>query len=235
MASSLRVAHCSDIHLSGGPGDPARAAFARALAAIRRQQPDLMLLAGDLFDANSVPDEAVRWAMDALAGLPFQVAMIPGNHDCMAPGGVFRRFDFGAIPNVAMLAEEGGCLVELPALGASVWGRAMESHAPGFRPLAGVPAKPAWSRWHLGMGHGYFVPRGEDPGRSSPIRIEEIEASGFDYLALGHHHAAMELVAPGHCASYCGSPTDDLGRGPTYALVELPEAGPGRLAIHLVD
>ena len=235
MADRLRVAHCSDIHLSGGPEDPARAAFARALAAMRRRGPDLLLLAGDLFDANSVPEDAAEWAMDVLARLPFPVAMIPGNHDCMAQDGIFRRFDFGAIPNVSMLADEPGSFVEPPGLGASVWGRGMASHSPGFLPLAGVPARSPSSRWHLGMGHGFFVPRGEEAGRSSPIRMEEIEASGLDYLALGHHHAAMELVGPGFCAAYSGSPTDDLGRGATYAMVDLCSGLPPSLAIHLVD
>ena len=74
MADRLRVAHCSDIHLSGGPDDP-----------------DLMLPAGDLFDANSVPDDAVAREMERLArsatcavvGLPFgqpsRLAIHPGH------------------------------------------------------------------------------------------------------------------------------------------------------------
>jgi DNA repair exonuclease SbcCD nuclease subunit len=229
--AGLRIAHCSDIHLSGGAADPCRAGFARALAAIRARSPDLMLLAGDLFDTNTVPDETVLWAMDALAALPFPVAMIPGNHDCMVAGGVYRRFDFGAIANVVFLGDEPGSVVALPALDAVVWGRGMVDHAPTFRPLAGIPARPPGARWSLGLGHGIFVPRGEQTYRSSPIRMEEIEASGFDYLALGHHHAAMDLATPKICAAYSGSPTDTLGCGPSYAMVEL--AGPGAAVLRI--
>lgn len=237
MTDRLRIAHCSDIHLGANGAsadDPCRPRFARALDAMTAQRPDMMLLAGDLFDTNSVDDGTVRWAMAALARLPFPVAMIPGNHDCLAENAVFRRHDFGRIANVRLLADEAGSRTELPELGVSVWGKGMVEHSSDFRPLAGSPKRPDGMRWHLGLGHGLFVPRGETSERSSPIRMEEIEAAGFDYLALGHHHAAMELVTPAATAAYSGSPTDDVGRGATYAIVDLAAGRAPALAIHVV-
>ncbi|MBI3504138.1 MAG: DNA repair exonuclease [Proteobacteria bacterium] len=233
MTDRLRVAHCSDIHLGANGAVAAR--FARALDAIGRQRPDLLLLAGDLFDANSVADETVVRAMEALGALAFPVAMIPGNHDCMADGAVFRRHDFGRIANVTLLADEAGSRATLPELGVSVWGKGMVEHSPDFRPLAGSPARPDSCRWHLGLAHGLFVPRGETSERASQIRMEEIESAGFDYLALGHHHAAMELVTPRAVAAYSGSPTDDVGRGATYALVDLAAGRAPELSIRCVD
>lgn len=238
MTDRLRVAHCSDIHLGTNGAvvdDPCRARFARALAAIGDQRPDLLLLAGDLFDTNSVADETVVWAMERLGELRFPVAMIPGNHDCMAGDAVFRRHDFGRIPNVRLLADEAGSHAAFPSLGVSVWGKGMVEHSQDFRPLAGSPKRPDGLRWHLGLGHGLFVPRGETTERSSPIRMEEIEAAGFDYLALGHHHAAMELVTPKAVAAYSGSPTDDVGRGPTYAIIEFVAGHAPELSIRIVN
>jgi exonuclease SbcD len=232
MTGRLRIAHCSDIHL--GANDAVAPRFARALAAIGRQKPDLMLLAGDLFDTNDVDDETVVWAMERLGELRFPVAMIPGNHDCMTGNAIFRRHDFGRIANVRLLADEDGSHAVFPEIGASVWGKGMVEHSQDFRPLAGSPRRPDGMRWNLGMGHGLFVPRGESSERSSPIRMEEIEAAGFDYLALGHHHAAMELVTPLAVAAYSGSPTDDVGRGATYAVVDLAAGRAPQLAIHLV-
>ena len=76
MADRLRVAHRSDIHLSGGTDDRARVAFARALAAMRRHDPGVMPDAGGLLDSRSVPG-------DAVAGLPFgqpsRLATHPGH------------------------------------------------------------------------------------------------------------------------------------------------------------
>lgn len=242
MLPSLRIAHCSDIHLDGdsyrddAPGDDwFRAGFDRALAAIRAHDPDLMLLAGDLFDSNTAPDDTIRWSMDILAAQPFPIVMIPGNHDCMADGAIYRRFDFNAIGNVRMLAAERGEIARLDKLGVAVWGKGMVEHDPAYLPLAGCPARPDGCRWYLGMGHGIHVPHDGSTGRSSPIHMREIEDSPCDYLALGHHHAAMELLTDSTAAAYSGSPTDTVGRGATYIIAELRENGVPTLQVHQID
>lgn len=244
MIESLRIAHCSDIHLDGDhysngenlpAGDHYRECFVRTLAAIRGEQPDMMLLAGDLFDSNQAPPETIQWAMERLAEQPFPIAMIPGNHDCLAQDAIYRRFDFNCIPNVEMLATEAGSLARIPSLEVAVWGKGMVDHAPTFSPLGGRPDRPEGCRWYLGMGHGIHVPHGEPNHRSSPIHMREIEESPFDYLALGHHHAAMELVTDTAAAAYSGSPTDDVGRGHTYVVVDLAAGVRPRLQVKLVD
>jgi predicted phosphodiesterase len=233
MADTLRIAHCADIHLDGaahgdaglGPDGVYRRGFVAVLAAMRAQTPDLMLLAGDLFDSNRASLATIEWAMDTLARQPFPIVMIPGNHDCMDDGAIFARHDFDRIPNVTLLAAPQGGIAHLPALDVAVWGKGMVEHSPAFRPLAGCPPRPAGIGWYLAMGHGLFVPRGADTHRSSPIHQHQIEASPCDYIALGHHHAAMEIVTGGAAAAFSGSPTDDLGLGATYAMIDL---SPGR-------
>ena len=199
---------------------------------MRGHHPDLMLLAGDLFDSNRASPETIAWAMDVLARQPFPIVMIPGNHDCMEPGAIYARHDFDAIPNVRMLADPRGRIVRLPELGVVAWGKGMVEHAPHYRPLEGCPARPTGCRWYLGLAHGLFVPRGGQTDRSSPIHMREIETSPCDYLALGHHHAAMELVTERSIAAYSGSPTDKIGRGATYAMVDLSVNDAPVLTIH---
>lgn len=243
MPDALRIVHCSDIHLDGDGhhhlvGDAARAAlrdaFALALAEMRAQSPDLMLLAGDLFDANSASADTIEWAMETLGRQPFPVVMIPGNHDCLEAGAIFRRYDFNAIPNVSMLAAEAGEVARLDSLEVAVWGKGMVEHSTGYRPLQGCPERPDGCRWFLGLGHGIFVPHGESTGRSSPIHMQEIEDNPCDYLALGHHHAALELVNEKAFASYSGSPTDTIGRGATYVVVDLGADDERSLAVRPV-
>ncbi|MEO9190135.1 MAG: metallophosphoesterase [Acetobacteraceae bacterium] len=231
MIDTLRIAHCSDIHLDG---DDLRGAFATALAAMRAHQPHLMLLAGDLFDSNKAASETIHWAMETLGRQPFPILMIPGNHDCMEDGAIYARHDFDAIPNVRMLASPNGSLARLPALGVAAWGKGMVEHAPHYSPLGGCPDRPDDCRWYLGLGHGLFVPHGGDTDRSSPIHMREIEASPCDYLALGHHHAAMELVTDKAMAAYSGSPTDKLGRGATYVIADLPTGASPVVTIHTI-
>ena len=226
MRDRLKIAHCSDIHLDGdahGSGADTRAGFALALAHIAAQSPDLMLLAGDLFDTNAARLETIQWAMEALAGLAFPVVMIPGNHDCMMEGAIYRRHDFNRIPNVRLLAAETGEIAYLPGLGVAAWGKGMVDHSTRYSPLGGCPARPGDCRWY-----------GADTDRSSPIHMREIEASACDYLALGHHHAAMELVTDRASAAYSGSPTDLIGRGATYVLVELAAGQAPSVAVQTI-
>ena len=61
--------------------------------------------------------------------------------------------------------------------------------------------------------------------------MSEIEESPFDYLALGHHHAAMKLGTNGVTASYCGSPTDTVGGAATYAIIDIQKEIDTRLEI----
>ena len=74
--------------------------------------------------------------------------------------------------------------------------------------------------------HGYCVDR-DLQSFSSLIRPEEIEASGFDYLALGHVHVFSFMEHGVTKAAYCGSPNKGLGKDDmSAALVELnPQKG----------
>jgi DNA repair exonuclease SbcCD nuclease subunit len=240
----LRIAHCSDIHLDtdyhGGQGnlalrDAYRGIFADLLARIRGHAPDVLALPGDLFDSNRASAGTVLWAAEQLAALPFPVVMIPGNHDCLEEGAVFGRFDFGGAPNVHFLGAPEGERRRLPGLALSVWGRGMVTHQPEFRPLAGLPA-PEPERWNLALGHGIFVRERGDGYRSSPVRAEEIAASGYDYVALGHHHALLDVSRGETAAYYSGAPVPiSPERKGTYLIVELASGSPARVTVHALE
>jgi len=243
MTKTLRIAHCSDIHLdgdgyhhslSGDAHSAYRDAFAHALATMQTHKPDLMLLAGDLFDANSASADTIEWSMSILEKQPFPILMIPGNHDCMGGDAIYRRYDFNQIPNVDNLTAEAGEIAYVKNLGAAVWGKGMVDHSPEFDPLGGCPERPDDCHWFLGMGHGIHVPHGAETGRSSPIHMSDIEASTCDYLALGHHHAALELVTDKATAAYSGSPTDGVGRGATYVIIDLAETSEAKVTVHAI-
>ena len=222
-AGVLRVAHCSDIHLAGDHhgADYYKDGFIAVLAAARARQPGLLMLAGDLFDSNTADDGTIAWAMDVLDSQPYPVVMIPGNHDCLEAGAIYHRFDFDALPNVHMLSAPAGEVRCLEGLDVAVWGKGMVDHCADYEPVLGAPPRPEGVQWYLGLGHGIYVPHGAETGRSSPIHARDIASSPCDYLALGHHHAALEVHDGDTAAAYCGSPTDTIGAGPTYAVVDL--------------
>lgn len=244
MKNSLRIAHTSDIHLDtdyyGGETniaskDYCRSVFRALLDRIVALKPHLLLLPGDLFDSNRSCEETILWAMKSLAELPFPVVMIPGNHDNLEPDGIYRRFDFSELPNVSMLTAAEGEGVELAELQATVWGRGMKDHMPQFRPLEGLPP-PREGWWNLALGHGIFVGRGENRFRSSPVETGQIEASRYDYIALGHHHALLNVSANGTAAYYSGAPIpiSDESQG-TFLMVELEEGDLPRVTLHTLD
>jgi exonuclease SbcD len=239
MPDALRIAHCADIHLDGEIAgrravDHYRTGFAAALADIAAHKPDVMLFAGDLFDTNRATADTIEWAMDILSRQPFPVMMIPGNHDILEDGAIYHRYDFNRIPNVQILTERDGGIVRVPELALAAWGRGMVEHSKTNSPLGNLPQRPADARWFVGLGHGMFVPHGGSVDRSSPIHMGEIEAAPFDYLALGHHHAAMEIVTDKATAAYSGSPTDNLGRGETYVIADLKAGQTPVVKVHTV-
>ena len=241
---TVRVAHASDIHLDtdyyGGEiniasRDYCRRIFATLLERIAADGPDLFLLPGDLFDSNRASSETIEWAMERLAALPFPVTMIPGNHDCLEPDGIFRRYDFSRLPNVDMLLSAEGENRDFVALGVTVWGKGMEDHSPEYIPLEGLAA-PQPARWNLALAHGIYVGQENGGFRSSRVAAGQIESSGYDYIALGHHHALMDVSGNGTTAFYSGAPfplsSDDRG---TYLLIDLRQSERPEVTIRTTD
>ena len=103
----LRLLHTADVHLGARHadlGDRATtqrerqfAAFVATIDLALAEKVDLVLIAGDLFDSNRVPEPAIRFAQAQIARAACPVVLIPGNHDCYDETSIYRRFDFRAI------------------------------------------------------------------------------------------------------------------------------------------
>jgi DNA repair exonuclease SbcCD nuclease subunit len=224
----LRVLHTADVHLdSDGYGradeqaahrERGRRIWSRIVDLALADRVDLLLIAGDLFDHNRVGDETVAFVRRELDRLSQPVVILPGNHDCLRPNAIFDRHDFSAgAPHVRVIRRLDGETIELPELEAVVWGRAMEEHEPAFSPLARIPARDA-DRWCVAMGHGFFFDERQRPDRSSPIFAEEIRDTGWDYVALGHHHVRTDVSQGRVAAHYAGAPLAEAGQGDGVVL-----------------
>lgn len=217
MRRHLRVLHTADVHLDGdsSAADERRERGWRVFRGIvdraLADQVDMLLIAGDLFDHNRVPDETVAFVRSQLGRLRQPVVILPGNHDVLQPGAIYDRHDFAAgAGHVHVIRRPDGETLEFPDLDAVVWGRAMENHEPTFRPLAHLPGRDD-RRWCLAMGHGFFYAERQRPERSSPIFADEIRDAGWDYLALGHHHVRADVSQGGVAAYYAGAPVPEGG------------------------
>ena len=241
MRRTLKIAHGSDIHLDTdhyggtdtlGQRDYCRGVFQTLLDRVVAQAPHLMLLPGDLFDSNRASHDTILWAMEAIGRLPFPVVMIPGNHDCLEAGAIYLRHDFNRIPNTRLLMAADGEMATIPELGVNVWGKGMVDHSPEFSPLGGLPPALAGA-WNLALGHGIYVGRDGHSHRSSPVEARQIEASGYDYIALGHHHALLKVSSGKTSAYYCGAPIPiSKGSQGTFVMVTLEDGQPTSVDIH---
>ena len=226
--------HTADVHLGiDGYGTAAqqdehqerhRRAFRRVIDRAIADRVDLVLIAGDLFDHNRVPDETVIFAREELERLARPVVVLPGNHDSLYTNAIHDRHDIAAgLGHVHVIRKLDGEVVDLPELDALVWGRAMEEHVPGWSPLANLPARDD-GRWCVAMGHGFFYETRQPPDRSSPIFADEIRDSGWDYVALGHQHVQTDVSQGGVRAFYSGAPATHEGEDATVLHVEFSEA-----------
>jgi DNA repair exonuclease SbcCD nuclease subunit len=183
-----------------------RHCFQTIVERARHEAVDLVLIAGDLFDHNRVPDETVRFVQEQLQRLRQPVVILPGNHDCLYTNAIYDRHNLTATcPQVRVITELGGQTLAFPELDLVIWGRAMEEHEPGFHPLAHIPTRDP-QRWHIAMAHGFFYGERQPAERSSPIFAEEIRDTGWDYVALGHQHVLMDVSQGNVAAYYPGAP-----------------------------
>ena len=203
----IRLLHTADVHLGGGAeGVSALRAITGVLDLALAERVDLLLIAGDLFDDNRPKAPVVDHAIAEINRFPGPVVLLPGNHDCLDHGSIYRKVDFeAACPNLTLLQDPAGHHHHLGDLGIRFWGRPVVEHAPEFQPLANVPERHG-DDWHVVVGHGLVIGDHEDSYRSSPIRPREIAATGWDYVALGHVHPARDVSAGGIAAHYSGSP-----------------------------
>ena len=221
-----RILHTSDIHLDdylGGKGDEscAQRGLIDAVDKSIELNVDLFLLAGDLFDHNRVKDRCLEFATEQLARVRCPIVMITGNHDCLAEYSIYHRYEpETAGDHIHFIRDPAGAVIDFPELGIKVWGKGIVNHHPDNRPLERVPKKESGA-WFIGLAHGYYINRGADI-YSSLITAEQIEASGLDYLALGHVHVFSEMKHGNTLAVYPGSPNINQGTPEmTAAFVEL--------------
>ena len=214
-----RILHTSDLHLAS-LGDRACHSLEALVELASKTKVDLVIIAGDLFDHNRVDDNLISFVVEQLQRLLVYVAILPGNHDCLATGSVFDRTELWKnCANVRVFRAPHGETLTLPGLGVSVWGKPITSFMSDIQPLAGIPRRQSNRQWHIAVAHGYYVDTQPPAFPSLHITQEEIVTSGWDYIALGHSVGFRCVCDEPVKACYCGSPSVSG----TVAIVNLAE------------
>jgi len=221
------VVHSSDLHVDdsytarafGGDGNgPLRC----VLTAAEEAQANIVLLTGDIFEHNRLPDVLLRETAKILAAATMDVVMLPGNHDPAIDESVYRRSGISDPDNVYVLGVTHPKAVVFPAHELEIWGHA-HRHYEDMAPLRSPRART--TRWQIAAAHGHYEP---SPDLSTPLRAswlisdDELAATGADYVALGHWNTPKRVGRRKEiCAHYSGSP--DLAG--TVNLVRFKSSG----------
>ena len=205
--SKIRLVHTSDTHLGDG-WDPSAAerALSAVVDGVHELKADALLIAGDVFDNARIPDSLLEFFVAEMGRAEVPAIILPGNHDLYDAASLYHRSPFADAPdNLYVISGTRGQTVALPSLTLDVWGRAMDSHTPAFRPLQGMPTE-RHGHWLVAMAHGHFHYPDDTEERSSPIRPHEVAAAACDYIALGHWERFEDVSQGGVTAFYSGSP-----------------------------
>jgi DNA repair exonuclease SbcCD nuclease subunit len=250
----LRIIHTADVHLGARHDDLGEqasaqrerqfAAFSAAIDLALAEKVDLFLIAGDLFDSNVQPKrsvERVAAELKRLADSKIRTVIVPGTHDCYDRSSIYRTYDLKALAGstadddlVTVLTPELPS-IHLKACDVIVHGPVFPTKRAPYSPLRDLAGTPGDSpaTWRIGMVHGSIAIPGKTERDDVVITTEEMAATGFDYLALGHWHSAQQAKAGGVTYAYAGAPEAvalDQDRAGKVLLVELEEIG-GRRSV----
>jgi DNA repair exonuclease SbcCD nuclease subunit len=205
-SSDLHVDHDYTARLHGGDGT---AGLACVLNAARGMGADVVILAGDTFDSHRVPHDLIERAAAVIAGAAFPVVVLPGNHDPVVAAAVYRGSVLAAVKNLHVIGITHEDSIVLAPLSLEVWGRAHRDYNDMIPFEVGRERRPRRTRWQIAMAHGHYEPapdRSKGPRPSWLIGDAEIEATGADYVALGHWNRAVRAGNGSVPAHYSGSP-----------------------------
>lgn len=146
----LTFLHAADFHLDSPfhalPPEQAaerrqeqRQLLTRLADTARQAQVDLVFLAGDLFDGQRARPETVQALYQVLEELEAEVFLSPGNHDPYSPTSPYGKFPWP--DHVHIFTQAAPAQVEVPQLGAVVYGSAFTSLYRMDSPLAGFHAQ----------------------------------------------------------------------------------------------
>ncbi len=199
----MRFVHIADTHLGmvpdkGSSWSDMRAkelwdTFGDIIAHCRETQPDLLLVAGDLFHKQPLLKE-IKADNREFESIPStRVVIIAGNHDYISGNSFYRRFEWAE--NVHFIGSGEIERVYFDDIDTEVYGCSYLNRE--YREAVFDGLKPEFTdRINILLGHG------GDEG-NIPIDWKGLSRAGFDYVALGHIHKPQDMAEN---IRYSGSP-----------------------------
>ena len=184
-----------------------------------RRGAEFIVVAGDVFERNSLSNQVTGRAREALENLPVPVFLLPGNHDPLIADSVFfTALNKETGPDVHVISDTEPYLLRE---GVEIVGAPYKARTATYDLVADMlaPLAPTDSI-RVAIGHGQVHGWG-DAEKLDAIDLNNVEANinngVIDYLALGDTHSTMELGSTG-AVWFSGAPE-------TTDFKHLPDGG----------
>ena len=190
----------------------------RVAEAARAAGAAVVLVAGDVFDAETVSDALIGTLLARLKAHPkLSWHLLPGNHDPARAGGVWEAIIGAGLPaNVVVHteprpAELASGIVLLPA---PLTAKSTSRDPTLWMDAAASPA----GALRIGLAHGSVQGFGSEGEANVPIDPARVKSAGLAYLALGDWHGTTSISER---VWYSGTPEPDSfpDNEPGHALV----------------
>lgn len=196
-----------------------------------QQDVALVLVAGDVFDAQTVSDKTIHKLFKAMQGFRGPWVLIPGNHDAGLSESVWTR----AARLNAIADNVHVCLtpapLQLDSLNVAILPAPLlqrHTHVDATEWFASVNTPAKWYR--IGLGHGCvqgILAEGIDS--NNPIAAGRANQANLDYLALGDWHGTKQIDAR---TWYSGTPeTDRFRANESGQVLRVEISAPGAVPV----
>ena len=209
----IKILHCADIHLDSPFAsenaikaevrrNELRGTFTSMMMYAKKNGADIVLIAGDLYDNEFVTKETVSLIIREFENNPdCRFIISPGNHDIYTVNSVYSRTNFPE--NVYIFNTDVLSYFSFEDINTDVYGYAFVRREMQKNPFAGLLPQ-NHNAINLLCAHGDMLLGEKD---CCPIKVNEIETSGFDYVALGHIHNSTGIEKTGNVYyAYSGCP-----------------------------
>lgn len=235
----MKIIHTSDWHLGAtlyghDRLDDHREMLRQLTETVASEQPDAMLVSGDIFD-NSSPSAAAERLLDSAlmeladAGKPgMKIILTSGNHDSPSRhtthSAVYSRLGIHTIGSAGITADtdiaeiadrfiirvgEKGTVIAVPYINRRNMPEGMFDGLTDIVSREISPTLPTVMMAHLPVSRSVTTGHSDADerfvGGCENVEIDSL-GHGYDYLALGHIHCPQQWNTGNAIARYCGTP-----------------------------
>ena len=218
----MRFVHFADLHLDSAFSNLSskrdlgtirrmdqREALKRIIEFIKENKINYLFISGDLYEQKTIRESTIEYLNKLFEKIPeTQIFITPGNHDPLIKNSYYKIFDWAK--NVKIFGEK---ITKFENKECNIYGYGFESFEPKAVDLNKIEQL---NKDKINI----FITHANLDGNTlydnyNPIKTNQLNEIGFDYVALGHIHKPnlesnkQVIVYPG---STCSLGFDELGK-----------------------